>query len=96
MASVDSGDEVAEEVAPGPYGVGSAAVLEDGSAPAGFDIKGNADSMKFHTPASPWYGRTKAEVWFNTAEAAVAAGFVDALAGKGDADDAAASTGEEA
>ena len=47
--------------------------------PAGYDIKGNADSGKFHTPESPWYGRTKAEVWFNSVEAAEAAGFVNAV-----------------
>ena len=47
--------------------------------PAGFDIKGNADSGKFHTPESPWYGRTKAEVWFNSVEDAEAAGFVNAV-----------------
>ncbi len=60
------------------YGEDSAAPLEDGSAPEGFEIKGNADSMKFHAPTSPWFGRTKAEVWFRTAEAAEAAGFVNA------------------
>ena len=47
--------------------------------PAGFDIKGNEDSMKFHTPDSPWYDRTIAEVWFNSEDAAVAAGFVNAV-----------------
>ncbi|UUZ59807.1 30S ribosomal protein S2, sunset domain variant [Nocardioides sp. B-3] len=56
----------------------SAPATEDGSAPEGFDIKGNKDSMKFHAPTSPWYARTKAEVWFKTAEAAEAAGFVNA------------------
>lgn len=50
--------------------------------PAGFDIKGNADSGKYHTPASPYYGRTKAEVWFDTTEAAEAAGFVPAVPNK--------------
>jgi len=50
--------------------------------PAGFDIKGNEDSMKFHTPESPWYSRTIAEVWFKTAEAAEAAGFVNVMEGK--------------
>ena len=49
--------------------------------PEGFDIKGNEDSMKFHTPESPWYDRTIAEVWFNSAEAAEAAGFVNAVKG---------------
>ena len=62
----------------GGHGADSAAPTEDGSAPEGFDIKGNADSMKFHAPSSPWYARTKAEVWFKTTEAAEAAGFVNA------------------
>ena len=47
--------------------------------PAGFDIKGNANTGKYHTPESPWYARTKAEVWFNSSEAAEAAGFVPAV-----------------
>ncbi|NYI72328.1 small subunit ribosomal protein S16 [Naumannella cuiyingiana] len=51
--------------------------------PEGFEIKGNEDSMKFHTPDSPWYGRTIAEVWFNSPEAAQAAGFVNAVADAG-------------
>jgi len=54
--------------------------------PAGFDIKGNEDSMKFHTPDSPWYDGTIAEVWFNSEDAAVAAGFVNAV--KADAEKA--------
>jgi large subunit ribosomal protein L4 len=48
--------------------------------PAGFDIKGSKGSGKYHTPDSPWYARTKAEVWFNSAEAAEAAGYVPAVA----------------
>lgn len=71
-------ETVTEAPAEGPHGADSAAPLEDGSAPEGFEIKGNADSMKFHAPTSPWYSRTKAEVWFRTAEAAEAAGFVNA------------------
>jgi len=58
------------------YGPESAAPLEDGSAPEGFTVKGNKDSMKYHTTESRWYGQTVAEVWFKTAEAAEAAGFV--------------------
>ena len=54
----------------------SAAPLEDGSAPEGFRIKGNADTMLFHTEESPYYGRTRAEVWFSSEEAARAAGFI--------------------
>jgi len=62
----------------GGFGADSAAPLEDGSAPEGFDIKGNKDSMKFHRPDGQWYDATIAEVWFRTAEAAEAAGFVEA------------------
>jgi len=38
------------------------------------------DSMKFHAPSSPWYGRTNAEVWFRSTDAAEAAGFANAEA----------------
>jgi large subunit ribosomal protein L17 len=58
-----------------PYGAGSHAPLEDGSAPEGFPIKGNANSMLFHDEESPHYEQTDAEVWFATAEDAEAAGF---------------------
>jgi large subunit ribosomal protein L17 len=59
-----------------PYGEGSHAPLEDPEeAPEGFEIKGNADSMLYHLPGTPFYNRTEAEVWFATAEAAEAAGF---------------------
>lgn len=58
-----------------PYGEGSHAATDDGEAPDGFTIKGNAGSKLYHTPESPFYGRTKAEVWFATEEAAEAAGF---------------------
>ena len=58
-----------------PYGADSHAPLDDDSQPDGFPVKGNADSMLYHTPESPFYGRTKAEVWFTTADAAEAAGF---------------------
>lgn len=58
-----------------PYGAGSHVALEDGSEPAGFPIKGNADSMLYHVPGSAFYDRTVAEVWFVTAEDAETAGF---------------------
>lgn len=67
------------DAAEAPYGEGSAAPLEDGSAPEGFAIKGNSNSMKYHTEESPWYGRTRAEVWFANVAAAEAAGFVNAV-----------------
>jgi hypothetical protein len=46
--------------------------------PEGFAIKGNERSMKYHVPESAGYGRTVAEVWFNSEEAAQQAGFVRA------------------
>ncbi len=58
---------------------GSHVPLEDESqAPAGHPIKGNEDSMKFHEPDGQWYEQTVAEVWFDSAESAEAAGFTRA------------------
>jgi large subunit ribosomal protein L4 len=51
---------------------------EDGSGPEGYEIKGNAQSMKFHAPGGRWYDTTIAEFWFQTAEDAQAAGFTEA------------------
>ena len=48
---------------------------EDGNGPDTHPIKGNADSMLYHTPDSRYYKVTKAEVWFDTVENAEAAGF---------------------
>jgi len=64
-----------EDVAAGPYGKGSATGNADGSGPAGWLIKGNADSMLFHGPDSPSYQQTIAEVWFFDEATARAAGF---------------------
>ncbi len=61
-----------------PYGPGSKAPLKSGNAPKGFDIKGNEDSMKYHQPDGQWYDATVAEVWFDSAESAEAAGFTQA------------------
>ena len=56
----------------------SAAPLDNGDAPAGYEIKGKKDSMKYHAPGGRWYDNTVAEVWFKTAADAEAAGFVEA------------------
>jgi hypothetical protein len=61
--------------ADGPNGPGSHAPLDDGSAPEGFDIKGNAQSNLYHVPGSRYYKATIAEVWFSTEDAAEAAGY---------------------
>ncbi len=73
----ESTDDVVEatEDGAGTY-PGSHAPLEDAAeAPEGFPVKGNEDSKKFHTPESPSYAETVAEVWFDSAESAEAAGF---------------------
>ncbi|MGN6485954.1 MAG: trigger factor [Thermomicrobiales bacterium] len=44
-------------------------------APSGWLVKGNADSGIYHTPDSPAYENTVAEVWFPDAEAAERAGY---------------------
>ena len=54
---------------------GSIAADEDGNGPESHPIKGNKDSMLYHTPDSRYYKVTKAEVWFDTEEHAEAAGF---------------------
>lgn len=46
--------------------------------PEGYTIKGNERSMKFHTSDSNSYGRTIAQVWFISEEAAEQAGFTKA------------------
>ncbi|WP_353952892.1 50S ribosomal protein L17 [Knoellia sp. S7-12] len=54
---------------------GAVASNEDGSAPEGHTVKGNADSGKYHVEGSQWYDQTDAEFWFASAEDAQAAGF---------------------
>ncbi len=57
---------------------GAAAPLEDGTAPDGYTVKGNADSGKYHEPDGQWYEQTVAEFWFKNAKAAEKAGFTKA------------------
>ena len=60
---------------------GAVAANEDGSAPEGYTVKGNADSGLYHEPDGQWYDQTVAEVWFKTAEDAEKAGFKKAGSG---------------
>ena len=46
--------------------------------PEGYIIKGNGRSRKYHVPGTRGYELTIAEVWFNSEEAAEAAGFTKA------------------
>ena len=58
-----------------PYGPGTVRVAAGAAAPSGYDIKGNEDSMLYHSPDSPSYAQTIAEIWFRDEEAAIRAGF---------------------
>ena len=69
--------EAEAEAAESKY-AGSKPATADNAAPEGFAVKGNEDSMKFHVPGSRWYNETVAEVWFDSAESAAAAGFAPA------------------
>ena len=68
-------DSAAEETTVVELPAGAVASTEDGSAPEGYTVKGNADSGKYHVEGSQWYDQTIAEFWFKDAEAAEAAGF---------------------
>lgn len=67
--------EVVETEAAESKYAGSKPATAGNAAPEGFAVKGNEDSMKFHVPGSRWYDSTTAEVWFDSAESAKAAGF---------------------
>ncbi|MFZ8997866.1 MAG: 50S ribosomal protein L17, partial [Ilumatobacteraceae bacterium] len=76
-AEGSAGDEPAIEAASFAHGEWAGSMLPDadGNGPDTHPIKGNADSMLYHTPESRYYKVTKAEVWFDTEENAEAAGF---------------------
>ena len=76
-ATADTTDEAAAAELP----EGAVAANEDGSAPEGYAVKGNADSNLYHEPDGQWYDQTVAEVWFKTAEDAEKAGFKKAGSG---------------
>ncbi|WP_133790735.1 hypothetical protein [Kribbella sp. VKM Ac-2571] len=73
--TADTTPDAPTDVPAGRYGEGSADAVPHQGPPDGFTIKGNAQSMLFHTPDSPYYGRTKPEVWFRTEADAERAGF---------------------
>ena len=68
-------EEDADPFVASPYGDGSYVGTEP---PEGFTIKGNERSMKFHIKGNGGWERTIADVWFNSEEAASAAGFTKA------------------
>src|SRR5262249_29267948 len=77
-AGVAGGAAAVAAIADGPEGrsgTGAATPAADGSGPTGWAIKGNENSMLYHTTDSPSYKRTIAEVWFFDEPTAEAAGF---------------------
>jgi len=58
-----------------PYGQGSAAPAADGSGPADFTVKGDAETMTYYEETSQGYDEARAGVWFESAAHAEAAGF---------------------
>jgi large subunit ribosomal protein L22 len=58
-----------------PVPEGAVEAPDDGSVPDGYEIKGNANSMKYHVPGGRYYDVTIADVFFDTAEHAAAAGY---------------------
>jgi large subunit ribosomal protein L17 len=80
-------DAVVEETTAVELPDGAVASNEDGSAPEGYTVKGNADSGKYHEPDGQWYDATVAEFYFKSAEDAEAAGFTRAGGGSAKEDD---------
>jgi hypothetical protein len=70
-AQEPAGHLAAEE----PYGAGSAAAKADGSGPADYTVKGDAGAMVYYEEGHPDYEQARAEVWFESAAHAEAAGF---------------------
>ena len=61
-----------------PFGPGSVRARSDGSSPEpAYVVKGKIATKVFYTPAAAYYTRTRADVWFRTADHARAAGFTE-------------------
>ena len=61
-----------------PFGPGSVRARSDGSSPEpAYVVKGKIATKVFYTPAAAYYTRTRADVWFRTADDARAAGFTE-------------------
>lgn len=69
--------EAPAEANAAPYAGAVLPAADGSSSDAAYDIKGSS-GKKYHTTASPYYGRTKAAVYFDSEESAEAAGFVRA------------------
>ena len=90
-----TGGTTAAETQEDQLPAGAHAPLEDGGQPEGYEIKGNADSMLYHLPGTPFYDRTIAELWFDTPESAEAAGYQLPPSQRDDDEDTDAAEGAE-
>ncbi|MHC6230553.1 sunset domain-containing protein [Arthrobacter sp. MMS24-T111] len=70
-AGEPAGHLAAEE----PYGAGSASPAADGSGPADYSVKGDAAAMVYYEEGHPDHEQIRADVWFESAAHAEAAGF---------------------
>jgi hypothetical protein len=65
-------------LADAPFGPGSVRARSDGSTPEpAYLVKGKIATKVFYTPGGAYYTRTRADVWFRTADDARAAGFTE-------------------
>lgn len=62
-------------VPPAPFGPGSAQPTLEGGGPAGWLVKGRADTRLYYTPDDPAYDATVADVWFKDIDSAARADF---------------------
>jgi hypothetical protein len=80
VRAVPAATAVASVTAPAlpdaPFGPGSVRAAADGSSPhTDHVVKGKTATRVYYAPGSPYFARTRADVWFRTADDARAAGF---------------------
>ncbi|MDQ0800787.1 hypothetical protein [Arthrobacter sp. SLBN-112] len=75
LQSEAAGEPTGHLAADEPYGAGSASPAADGSGPADYSVKADAAAMVYYEEGHPDYEQTRAEVWFESAAHAEAAGF---------------------
>jgi hypothetical protein len=76
--AADSGQRLGsrlDEVVDGGHGVGSAAPIADGAQPLGHPIKAWRDTMTYVIPGGRGYDGGEPDVWFQSEQAALAAGY---------------------
>ena len=78
VAELPEGETTTEPIVDDALRYSGEGVYVGSEPPEGYVIKGNQRSRKYHMPDTGGYGRTIAEVWFNSEEAAQQAGFVRA------------------